>query len=727
MIRKEAKWVTAAPDCEAPIFHGSLDWDAENANAVISICGLGFFELYINGKKVSEDLMVPAWSDYEPRENRRILYPIHDTFTHRIYYLDYDITSYLNEGENALEIWLGNGWYNQHERNVEGDLWYDKPKLAYSIEITRKDGSKAWQDSDENLTWQIGPIYFNNTYCGEKWDFARLENAQEQPVTVVPWTKSELCRQTCPADREVGASEPVLLKREGDRRIYDAGVNLTGYVRCAGCGHVVIRYAENLDENRELDYASAGGDYVTETYGPQIQCDEYQTREWRILQPKFSIKAFRYVEIVGEVKDVEIVTVYSDIAVTSHFSSDNETLNWLYETYIRTQLNNTHCGVVTDCPHRERLGYTGDGQLACKAGMMLLDSRELYRKWIRDIMDCQDMNSGHVQHTAPFYGGGGGPGGWGGAVVLVPWQFYRQYGDVSILQECWPHMKKWFIYMQNHCENDLVTTEEKDGWCLGDWCPPGKVTIPEPLVNTYYYVAAMEQMLQIGEILGEESADISAPASAQSCGVTLADIAAQLEASRQAMKATYYRKPAGMVQGGEAFLADIGIAEDADLAALDKKYAAAGAYDTGIFGTYILTRVLLEKGYADTAYALLTSEAEESSFAHMKNAGATTIWENWNGEASHDHPMFGAVTECLFSGFLGMQAAAPGWQSVRIAPQIPAGMDRMEGSIQTVTGTISVAFDRNAEKQFKVIIPDVPGVFVLDGAEYALQAGENWF
>lgn len=714
MIRREAKWVTASPDCEAPIFHGRLEWKKEYENAVISICGLGFFELYINGKKVSEDVLVPAWSDYEPRENRRLLYPLNDTFSHRIYYLDYDITSYLKEGENALEIWLGNGWYNQHERNVEGDLWYSRPKLIFSVEILKKDGSRIWQDSDESLCWQIGPIYFNNTYYGEKWDFSRLDNGGRQPVTVVPRTESPLYLQTCPTDREAASTEPLLLKQDGKRRIYDAGVNLSGYVSCKGKGHVTIRYAENLTEDHELNFYSAGGNYVNEDGIAQIQCDEYRTEEWRMLKPKFSLKAFRYFEVTGDAEDVQVITVYSDIAVTSQFSSDNDTLNWLYETYLRTQLNNTHHGVVTDCPHRERLGYTGDGQLACKAGMMLLDSKELYRKWIRDICDCQDMDSGHVQHTAPFYGGGGGPGGWGGAVVLVPWQFYQQYGDVELVKECWPHMKKWFVYMQNHSENGLVTTEEKDGWCLGDWCTPGKVTIPEPLVNTYYYIKAMEQMLKIGKNLGESDC-------------CLADIEAQLAASRQAMKHAYYRKPEGMQQGGEAFLADIGIAEEADLIALDQKYADAGAYDTGIFGTYILTCVLLDNGFADTAFGLLTSEAEACSFAHMKNSGATTIWENWNGSDSHDHPMFGAVTECLFSGFLGIEAAAPGYRKLRIAPQIPSGIDRMEGSIQTAAGRIGVSFDRSREKKFAVNVPDVPAVFALDGVEYVLHPGENQF
>ena len=706
MIRKEAKWVTAAPECEAPIFYDEVLWERRDKKAVISICGLGFFELYINGRKVSEELLVPAWSDYEPRKNRRLLYPITDSFTHRIYYLDYEITGYLKEGKNCLEVWLGNGWYNQHERNVEGDLWYGSPKLAFSIEIDREDGGRRWQNSDENMTWQIGPISFNNVYYGEKWDFSRTENAKRYGVNVIPSPESQLCRQTCPADRETKVSVPRLIKEDGSRRVYDAGVNLTGYVRCSGKGHIRIRYAEEIDGKGELDFASTGGI-------DQIQCDEYRTEEVRVLKPKFSVKGFRYFEIVGAAEDVRVITVHSDVAVTSGFQSDNETLNWLYEAYVRTQLNNMHYGVVSDCPHRERLGYTGDGQLACRAGMMLLDSRELYRKWIRDILDCQDMDSGHVQHTAPFYGGGGGPGGWGSAVVMVPWQFYLQYGETEILKECYPHMRRWFFYMKNHSENGLVVREEKDGWCLGDWCPPGKVTIPEPLVNTYYFVKAMQCMLKIGEILGVSD--------------DRKEMEAQLKSALWAMKVSYYQKPEKMVQGAESFLADIGIGDERDLAALREKYEKGGAYDTGIFGTYVLTKVLLDNGFSDTAFQLLTSSAENASFEHMRKSGATTLWENWNGTESHDHPMFGAVTECLFSGFLGIEAAAPGYTEIRIAPQIPACINYMEGKLQTAAGRVEVSFDRTKERPYKITVPDAPAVLCLNGEEIPLQAGENIF
>ena len=250
-------------------------------------------------------------------------------------------------------------------------------------------------------------------------------------------------------------------------------------------------------------------------------------------------------------------------------------------------------------------------------------------------------------------------------------------------------MRRWFFYMKNHSENGLVVREEKDGWCLGDWCPPGKVTIPEPLVNTYYFVKAMQCMLKIGEILG------------------VSDDRKEMEAQ---LKGALWA-----------------IGDERALAALREKYENGGAYDTGIFGIYVLTKVLLDHGFSDTAFQLLTSSAENASFEHMRKSGATTLWENWNGTESHDHPMFGAVTECLFSGCLGIEAAAPGYTEIRIAPQIPACINYMEGKLQTAAGRVEVSFDRTKERPYKITVPDAPAVLCLNGEEIPLQAGENIF
>lgn len=168
--------------------------------------------------------------------------------------------------------------------------------------------------------------------------------------------------------------------------------------------------------------------------------------------------------------------IYTDLETVSDFVCENETVNHLLDAYRRTQLSNTHGCVPSDCPHRERRGYTGDGQITCETVMHVFGAKRMYDKWLRDIADCRNVKNGHIQHTAPFSGGGGGPGGWGGAIVVVPYMYYKMYGDPSAVRNYLYAIKHYLEYMESHCEGMLVTHEEKGGWCLGDWCFKGCCT-----------------------------------------------------------------------------------------------------------------------------------------------------------------------------------------------------------------------------------------------------------
>jgi alpha-L-rhamnosidase len=271
--------------------------------------------------------------------------------------------------------------------------------------------------------------------------------------------------------------------------------------------------------------------------------------------------------------------------------------------------------------------------------MLLADSKKMYRKWMQDIADCQDIYTGHVQHTAPFRGGGGGPGGWGGAIVFVPYSFYKFYKDKSFLEKYYQNMLNFLDYMELRSENGLVVREELGGWCLGDWCSPGnKNLIPEPFVNTYFLIKAFKQVIEISEVLGEDTSELKS----------------RLEKIITSFKKAYYSEATGTfcssLEASDAYAYDIGLGDERTLKAIVDKYETLGEFDTGIFGTDILIRVLCENGYKDLARKLLTSE-KENTFYNMKKHGATTLWENWNGEASHSHPMFGAVVQYIVKYF----------------------------------------------------------------------------
>ena len=433
--------------------------------------------------------------------------------------------------------------------------------------------------------------------------------------------------------------------------------------------------------------------------------------------PWFTWHGFRYFELTNNAEPVRCEVVHSNCAVTSSFESGSEMLNWLYDAYIRTQLSNLHSGVPSDCPHIERLGYTGDGQLCCEAAMMLLDSQKFYKKWLEDISDCQSIGNGHVQHTAPFMGGGGGPAGWGGAIAVVPYEMYKIYGDKETFRRYLPKILRYFDYLDSRSSGGLVCREEEGGWCLGDWCPPEPITICEPFVNTALYVKQMMMTKEASEAIGETE--------------TAAMLEKRIEEKKQAILNAYYSPQIGSfigdAQGANSFAIDIGLGGERAFNNTKKKYDDADSFDTGIFGTDILTRVLFERGCADTAFHLLTSTGK-GSFYNMKKQGATTIWENWDGERSHSHPMFGAVTRYLFSFILGItqEKNSAGYEKIVIAPQIPDGLNRASGHITTVRGEIAVSFVRTErEMDFYVTVPQKAWFTYGSDCEYELWEGEN--
>ncbi|MBQ8027246.1 MAG: family 78 glycoside hydrolase catalytic domain, partial [Clostridia bacterium] len=449
---------------------------------------------------------------------------------------------------------------------------------------------------------------------------------------------SLLTKQTCLPDREIRTIIPKKIYSFGDTAIYDLGENVAGYPRIVFSDRAItdesafVRYSEELNDDGSLEFDTLGRHFRMQR-DEFIYSDEYKQHQF---YPLFTWHAGRYFEVQGNAYPVEFTVVHTDMKVITDYKSDDETLQWIVDTYIRTQLNNVHCCVPSDCPHRERLGYTGDGQLACDAAMLCFDAEDMYRKWMQDIADCQDIYGGHVQHTAPFYGGGGGPGGWGGAIVFVPYTFYKHYGDKEVLKKYYPNMLKYLQYMETHSEDNLVVRGEDGGWCLGDWCTPENIVIPEPFVNTYFYIKAVRIIKEIGRILGIDNAD---------------DMDSRAAKAEKAITDKYFDSSTGSfcnaVQGADAFAADLGLGDERTYKNVLEKYSALGKFDTGIFGTDILVRILCERGDKALAKRLLTSKDGLGTFSYMREHGATTLWENWNGMDSHSHPMFGAVVASI--------------------------------------------------------------------------------
>ena len=712
---KGAKWIECTEESEAPLFRKTFEANA-GENAEITICGLGFFKLYINGKKVSEDLLSPNASNYSERDTSAFEYPIKDKMACRIYCMKYDISSYLIEGENTLAVMLGNGYYGQSKQHNEGNVAYGTPKLCYVIE--KESGNIL---CDETTLSHKGFITENNLYWGERHNYTLLpegfcKNGAAPSgfinSRVISAPESDYYIQTSPSDKVIRSVEPKLIGTLDGMALYDAGENTVGYAVFKGGEKgkkITVSYAE------EYLGGQKDGMHFIENY----QTDEFITDgSEREYIPHFTWHGFRYFKVSGA-EPVRVDVVHSDCPVTSSFESDCEPLNWLYDAYIRTQLCNMHCGVPSDCPHRERLGYTGDGQLCCEAGMMLLDSREFYRKWLYDISDCQCRLSGHVQHTAPFMGGGGGPAGWGGAIVEVPMKFYKTYGDKALLAEFFPKMLHFLDYLESRSENGLVWREEERGWCLGDWCTPDSLKIPETLVNTCLYIRFMQQTIQAAEILGRQS--------------EAAHLDERIEKAKRAVTVAYYSPQehtfCGDIQGASCLALRVGLGDEKVKQRVIEKYKKLGMFDTGIIATEALIGYLFEQGENQLAFDLLSSK-KEVSFANMAAHGATTIWEYWNGIESRNHPMFGAVTKYLFLYLLGIRQpeSSAGYEKVIISPCFVDGMNRAKGHITTERGVISVEYEKigNTATVKAYADPKIKAVFEHNGTRTEFS-GEKTF
>ena len=687
---RNAVWTIAPAEFISPVIMRKVVLERA-ARAEIALSSLGFFVLYVNGKRVGDDLFAPGHSIYHDNDFSSMTYPIHDKLTFRAYYVTYDISDYLIVGENTVEIHLGNGFYRQSERICEGDWRYgDSLGTIYAISLSDKCSDKLILSDGDDLV-RDSAIVYSELFIGEVYD-ARIDknhayNYARTHGTLLPDTILTAC--DFPLDRVADRIIPKLIFEDSNRRVYDVGVNISGLAviktSAPYASRVCVRFSENIDGDF-LDFHTTDPGHLCASGRKQIMEDVFiSDGSDHIYRPEFVWHAFRYFEIIGNGEPLFVEVIHSDVAISSSFESSSPELNWLYNAFLRTQLNNMHLGFPSDCPHRERLGYTGDGQICSFAAMSLLDSSNFYRKWIRDIFDSQDKVGGHINHTAPFAGGGGGPGGWGCAAIIVPYNYYKAFGDKTPLYENYEGMKSWISYLVSHSDRGLVTCEEEGGWALGDWCTLDECIIPTDFVNTVYLIKSLDMLLEISSRI-DRDADVAYYSSLRAQSV-------------RAIIEKYFDEKTGSfamgIQGADAYALYVSLGDARTRQNLIEKYEKLGKFDTGFLGTYILCGVLLDIGAHDTLYRMLAGHGL-GSFGYMMDRDATTVWEHWRGDGSHDHPMFGASAHYLLTDILGITQAQNsfGYDELLINPKIPSTLKYARGSMRTPKGDVSVAWVR---------------------------------
>lgn len=654
----------------APLLRKAFTINKDVASARAYVTGLGFFEFYVNDEKISDDVMVPNVTLYAKRpglENNYISLP--DNFReYRVMYLGYDITDKLRKGSNAVGAILGNGFYNAP---INWTQSYGSPRFLGQIYITYTDGSEDVIVSDASWKASKSAIVMDLVYDGEHYD-ARLEqegwsrpefdDAEWESVALRKAPEGKLVAHMSPTDKVMERLKPVNIEALGDGKYrVDFGEEISGWLHLK---NVVGEAGRRIDIKYICESPVGDNSYTLKGGGPE----SYAAR--------FTWFVFREVEISnwpGELKPENLVAeaVYSDVETTGKFECSNPLFNTIHKIWWRSQTDNMHGGIASDCPHRERSPYTGDGQVACVTVMHNFDARAFYTKWIRDILGAQNPETGYVPNGAPWQPGCGGGVAWGAAMQIMPWEFYLHYGDVDMLRNNFEGMEGYIRYMLTWTdENGIMFSQapspnNPNKWLnLGDWAPALDLPLDD-MVHTFYLWRCADLTAKTAAVLGKKD--------------KAKQYAKLADRTKAAFQKKYYDKERGTYGrfGGNIFALRMGVPNDQlpkVIAALKSDIAANGGHlDTGIFGTQFFFEVLSEYGLHDLAFEAMNKKTQPS-YGWWIEQGATTTWEQWDGTGSRNHPMFGGGIVWFYRVLAGMNTdpEQPGYRHIIFKPQ-PAG------------------------------------------------------
>ena len=696
-----------SPSTPAPLFRKEFTVDKEVQSAQLFISGLGYCEPYCNGVKVGEDLLSPNQTDYGVRHDmdRRRLPLLLNPRAYSVFYLGYDLTSSLRQGENVIGCMLGNGFFNSAQDWTAG---YGSPRVRAQLEITYKDGSRETVRTDE--TWKVkeSAVRSNDVFGGEIYD-ARYET----PGWSAPGTdgsgwaaavlrkapEGTLRAQMGPPDRVTETFRPVGVEKLADRTykvVFPeeiAGRLKLSHIRNAAGDTLKIRYlctiGEDYDYNGISEYVSGGrGD---ETYAPVF--------DWYV----FHSAIVENWEGDLTADDAVAEAVGSHVPTNATFRTSDTLINAIAKIWVRTQKNNMHGGVPSDCPHRERGPYTGDGQIACAMVMHNFDARSFYNKWIKDISNTQDTVSGYVPNGAPWEPGCGGGAAWGAAMTIVPWEYYLAYGDTQLLAEHYDaiRMQTDFLASWPTPEGTIRVKVCDDSFImnLGEHVPP--FTGPsQEMVHTYVAWTCADYTSRIAGVLGHaEDAEAYR---------ALADRIAA------AFHAKFYDAREGTYGPDECdvLALRIGVPASERARVVEDLRKRIGERDnhivTGFIASRVFFEVLSECGLDALAWEILHKD-DYPSFGQMIKEGSTTMWEQFDARYSHDHPMFGGSLVWFYRHLAGIRIDPehPAYRHSLIRPFLADGLDHVDYALDTVYGPLRVAWQRSGNRlSMEITIPE---------------------
>ena len=706
----------------SPMFRKEFTTDAGKtvANARLYFTSAGIYRAFINGEKVTDSYLNPGMTAYDDH----------------IMYQTYDVTDLVANGNNAIGVYLGHGWWDRALRNFGTRLHiYGKLLVEYT------DGTSDVIVTDESWKfYRFGPILDDDIFNGfkfdgtveealegwnkpgfddNKWETVKVSAANEivsnKKTPVIIAQNIPLIKNTITLDA-LSVTEP----KEGVY-VYDFGQNIAGVVRITAKAPrgttIKLRHAEVL--NRE-NMTGADGDPGTIFTGNLPRADATDTYVFKgdengeTFEPFFTYHGFRYLEITGideplPLKDVKALLIMSDLEQTSSFESSNALVNRLYLNSLWSARDN-FLSVPTDCPQRgERFGWTGDAQIFARTGSYMMDVNAFYQKYCMDMRDTS-TNNRIIADVSPasvgngWYGQGnrkGATNGWGDAIVIIPYQMYKQYGNKQILEENYETMCNWMDYLVS-TSTDYI----RDQSWTGDWLPVNEPKTPIAVTDTAFCAYSAMLLSEIAEILGKTE-----------------DAATYTELYnnyRNAWRESFLMEDGCTTKCGTqtSYVLGLkfGLFDEDEVAGASKNLVKnIKSWDwhlsTGFLGLSYLNPVLSDNGYTGAAYKLLEQD-KYPSWLYSVTTGSTSIWESWyvmrvyedgsstiNAE-SHNHFSYGAVSEWMFRYVLGIERDdenSVAFKHFLLKPEFGGSFTYANGSYDSIRGTIQSGWTLDKE------------------------------
>ncbi len=730
----QAKWINDGQDImiqPAPYFRKEITLKKRVRFARIYITAAGLFELHINGEKVGDDFLNPMFTRFDKRN----------------LYVTYDITKDILEGNNTIGVILGNGWYN-HQSWSEWDfhkaIWRNRPSFCMEMHIVYTDGSTEAVYSDNTWKTTLGPIIFNSIYTGEHydarkeltgWDTNKYEDKEWKYATITNAPSKRITAQALNPIRIVDELHHLQCTKINDSTyLYKLPENIAGISKFRVQGErgntFRLKHGETIDKDNRVDQSTI------DIYSDQKDgMDPFQTDIFILkgegieeFAPRFNYKGFQYIEVAADrpvklnANNLVAYRINSDVRPIGKIESSNELINKIWAATNRSYLSNLQ-GYPTDCPQREKNGWTGDAHIALEAALFNYDAITIYEKWLADHRDAQ-LENGVLPAIIPTstwgYTWGNGVD-WTSSMIIVPWTLYLYYDDTRPLLQNYSCMKRYL---------DYITSISPDGltdWGLGDWVPYKTIANKELLISLYYYQDALI-LSKTAQILGYDPDFVKYSKLA--------------EKIKDAINNKFLDKEKGIyATGSQAELSNPlywGIVPDelkqkvADN--LAKRIIADNKHlDVGLLGSKTLLGALSDNGHADLAFEVATQITYPSWGWWIVN-GATTLYETWKIETqtlSRNHVMFGAISAWFYKalGGINVDESNPGFHSIIFKPHFVKALDSFKAEYNSANGLIVSSWKREGNIiEYRITIPanSTARLFLKTGQNMeSIQAGNQ--